>query len=129
MTYDDLLDEATAAGLRVAEEEIPYDGYICGCRIAVNSRMPTAYKKCALAEEIGHARLSVGNILDQTEIENQKQEHTARGWAYEHLIPVEHIRFAMQDGYSELWEIAEYIDISEPFLIEAIAHYKSKGLL
>jgi len=116
--------------LVVCEISMPrYDGLLLDKLVLLNTSMPTSYKKCALAEELGHYHLTVGNILDQSVIGNQKQEHKARAWAYEKAIPVENIYFAIHDGYTEAWEIAEYLDVSEPFLLEAIEYYKTQGCL
>ena len=129
MTYDDLLDIAYNSGLQVKEESIRYDGCIKGKDITINKAMPTRYKKCALAEEMAHAGRNVGDIVDQSKIENQRQEYKARALAYEKIVPVENIRFAITDGYRTYHEVAEYIDVSVEFLVEAISYYQSKGLI
>ena len=37
-------------------------------------------KASVLAEELGHYYTTVGNILDQEDAGNRKQEHKARTW-------------------------------------------------
>ena len=39
-----------------------------------------------LAEELGHHYTTVGDILDQTNVSNRKQERLARVWAYNRRI-------------------------------------------
>ena len=96
--------------------------YADGCAW-INKDMKSDRKYCILAEEIGHYETSVGNILDQEKTNNRKQELTARKWAYEKILPIENIRFAVADGYTEIWDMAEYLDVDEAFLKEALRYY------
>ncbi|MFU1797499.1 ImmA/IrrE family metallo-endopeptidase [Paenibacillus azoreducens] len=83
-------------------------------------------KKCVLAEEIGHFHKTVGNIVDQEMIENKKQEQTARRWAYEKLVPLDGIIKASKAGVSNRFELADYFDIVEDFVEDAIEYYRRK---
>lgn len=64
-----------------------------------------------------------GDILDQTDTENRKQELIARKWAYEKLIPVEAIQTAIDNGYTEIWNIAEFLEVDKAFLKDALQYY------
>lgn len=125
MLYEALLDEAYEKGLIVKEKPLQYnDGRIKGDRIAIRQSIETSAKKaCILAEEIGHYETSSGDILDQTDTGNRKQEYTARRWAYHKLVPEENIRFAIADGHTEIWDMAEYLDVDEAFLRDALKFY------
>lgn len=83
-------------------------------------------KKCILAEEIGHYLTSDGNILDQGNVENIKQEDKARGWAYFRVLDPVGFVFAYKAGCRSRHEIAEYLDVTEEFLQEAIGYFKRK---
>ena len=85
--------------------------------------MTTNKKYCILAEEIGHYETSVGDILDQGDANNRRQENVARTWAYKKILPLENILFAAQDGHKELWDMAEYLDVDEEFLRDALKYY------
>ena len=112
--YDDLYIE---------ERQMINEGlYADGC-IWINEKMPSNKKLAILAEEIGHHETSSGNILDQDDTSNRKQELTARKWAYEKVLPREAIETAFETGHTELWDIAEYLDIDEAFLREALKYY------
>lgn len=128
MNYEALLDEAYEKGLIVKEKPLKYnDGRIKGNRIAIRSSIETTSKKaCVLAEELGHYHTSSGNILDQDDIGNRKQERVARGWAYDKMVPLENIKRAYASGCSETWEIAEHLDVDEQFLKEAMQYYQEK---
>ena len=109
--------------LYIEERQMINDGlYADGC-IWINEKLPSCKKFSVLAEEIGHYKTSAGNILDQDDTANRKQERTARKWAYEKLVPIENIQFAFADGHTEIWDMAEYLDLDEEFLREALIHY------
>ena len=84
MNYEQLLTAADQEGLLVKEQPLTgHDGLIRGRRIAIRKDIETqAEKSCVLAEEIGHYRTSSGNILDQSKVENRKQEYRARLYGY-----------------------------------------------
>ncbi|MGN0733718.1 MAG: ImmA/IrrE family metallo-endopeptidase [Emergencia sp.] len=122
MTYEDLLDEALVDGLVVKEKPlVAYDGLISGERIAIRKDMTTVKKTCVLAEELGHYHTTVGNILDQSNLENQRQEFRARVWAYEKILSIEKILDAAAHGYTAPHDMAEFLDVDEEFLKEYLA--------
>ena len=96
--------------------------YADGC-IWIDRSMTNDKKYCVLAEELGHYHTSAGNILDQEDTGNRKQEYKARKWAYETILPVENILFALADGHGEIWDMAEYLEVDEAFLRDALRHY------
>ena len=128
MKYETLLNEAYEKGLVVREKPLQaHDGRIKGNRIAIRSSIETSAKKCCvLAEELEHYEVNVGDILNQNEVNNRRQERAARRRAYEKMVPLENILFAAQDGHGEIWNMAEYLEVDEGFLKEALKYY---GLL
>lgn len=115
-------------GVRVYDFDLgdgDFDGLYVDGNIALSDKMETSVRRaCVLAEELGHHYMTVGDILDQNDIGNRKQERKARAWAYEKMIPLSSIKRAIEKGYYETWEIAEYLDVDEKFLREAIKHYE-----
>lgn len=125
--YEELLNEAANCGLLVKEKPLRgYDGRIKGKRIAIKRDMPTIKKACVLSEELGHHYTSFGNILDQSKLENRKQEKRARNWAYKRMIPLDKFIEAYQAGVTSRYEFAELIGVTEDFLTESIKHYQQK---
>lgn len=119
--YEELM--ARYDNLHIEERPMKNDGlYADGC-VWINSNMPECRRYCILAEEIGHYETSVGDILDQTNTNNRRQERAARKWAYEEILPVENILFAAQDGHTEIWDMAEYLEVDEAFLKDALRYY------
>jgi len=128
LTYEVLLNAADQAGLTVKEKPLSEsDGLIKGNRIAIRKDIPTqAEKSCVLAEELGHYFTSAGNILDQTDIVNRKQEYRARLYGYNLQIGLRGIISAHTAGCRNLYEMADYLDITEEYLKEALDCYQSK---
>lgn len=128
VTYEQLLIQADNECLIVKEKPLSNnDGRIKGRRIAIRKDIPTlAEKSCVLAEELGHYYTTVGDILDQSSVENQKQELRARLWAYNNQIGLTGIVRAFQHHCHSLSEMAEYLEVSEGFLSEALRRYRSK---
>lgn len=128
MNYEELLIEADNSGLTV--KELPLrsnDGRIKGKRIAIRQDIPTlAQKADVLAEELGHYHTTAGDILNQNDISNRKQELKARLWAYDRLIGLPGIIKGHHHRCQNRYELAEYLDVTEEFLQEALDYYSSK---
>lgn len=128
-TYEELKQQACEDGIDI----IDYDfnsknikGLYCNNTIAINKAIPTqAEKSCILAEELGHHYTTVGNILDQTEVSNRKQEYRARLYGYNLKIGLIGIVHAYEAGCQNLYEMAEYLDVTEEYLREALDCYHS----
>ncbi|WP_152658264.1 ImmA/IrrE family metallo-endopeptidase [Oceanobacillus sp. CFH 90083] len=86
----------------------------------------SAKKASVLSEELGHYHTSVGNITDQTNLSNRKQELRARIWAYEKVVPLYKIVQAHQQNIKNGFEFAEYLGITEDFLSAALMRYQNK---
>lgn len=126
--YEKLLLEAESKGLVVKEKPLKYnDGRIKGNKIAIRQNINTQLEKsCVLAEELGHHYTSAGNILDQTRTENIKQELKARMWAYNKQIGLGGIIDAYKQGCRNFHEMAEYLNVTEEFLRDALEAYRLK---
>ena len=128
MTYEKLLDEAQSEGLIVKEKYIPgYGGRIYKNRIAIHNEIRTSSEKsCVLAEELGHYYTTYGDILDQSDTGNRKQELRARKWAYDRQVGLIGIIRCYEHGCQSIAEMADYLEVTEEFLHEALRHYKRK---
>lgn len=128
MCYEDLLHEANMMGLSVKEIDFESDakGLCKGKKIGIRKSMSEAEKACVLAEEIGHHYTSVGNILDQDAVGNRKQEVIARKWAVDKMLHVEDLFRAADAACRTFFEIAEYLEVTEDFLLEALEVFKKR---
>lgn len=128
MTYEELLKETDSMGLIVKEKPLQSgDGRIFNNKIAIRKDIPTQVEKaCVLAEELGHYFTTYGNILDQSSVANQKQEYRARLYGYNLKIGLSGIIRAYENGCRTLYEMAEYLDVTEEYLQSAIDCYRSR---
>ena len=128
MTYEDLLKKADSENIIVREKNIPgYGGRIYKNRIAIHKGIETSKEKsCVLAEELGHYYTTSGNILDQSDTMNRKQELKARFTGYNIKIGLIGIVSAYESGCRNLYETAEYLDVTEEYLQDALECYASK---
>lgn len=126
--YEALLAESDRAGLIVKEKPLKYNnGRIKGNKIAIREGINTsAEKACVLAEELGHHHTTAGRILDQSVAGNRKQERQARVWAYDRLIGLPDIIKAYERRCNSPADMAEYLDVTEEFLLDALDFYREK---
>lgn len=126
--YELLINKAYNKGLVIKEKSLHgSDGRINGNRIAIRKDIETQTEKsCVLAEELGHYYTSSGDILNQSKDSNRKQEFKARFYGYNLKIGLMGIVRAYQAGCRNLYEMAEYLDVTEDYLKEAIKCYRSK---
>lgn len=127
--YEELLQEADDEDIEVIEftfhgnNKGMYSDGIIAIRKDIET---TTERKCTLCEELEHHYTSVGNILDLRLIQNRKQERIARNRSYERLIPLKSIIKASYECCTNLYELAEYLDVTEGFLKESLEYYQSK---
>ena len=127
MNYEDLLIEYDTEDIVIKEKPLQSsNGRIYNNRIAIRHDMSTVDKTCTLAEELGHYYTTTGDIIDQTDIMSRKQEHRARMWAYSKLLPLQFFVLAFKHGCRSIHETAEFLEVSEEFLIDCINAYHSK---
>lgn len=127
-SYEILLSEASENGLIVKEKPLKYNnGRIKGSRVAIRQDLSTSVEKaCVLAEELGHHYTTYGNILDQSDTSNRKQELRARAWAYNKQIGLLGLIRSYEHGCRNQFEIAEYLEVTEEVLEECLIFYRNK---
>lgn len=131
--YENLLTEAEKTGVDVIELDLGTRKK-CGKYLSnkkeniavINAKLEDVEKYEVLAEELGHHHTSFGNIVNQSNISNIKQEKLARKWGYEKLVGIVSLINAFENGIRTKHAIAEHLNITEQFLNEAIQHYKEK---
>ncbi|CDC93671.1 putative uncharacterized protein [Roseburia sp. CAG:380] len=127
MNYDELILECEKENILVAEMPMEcYDGRIIGNFVLINTNMNQTQKACVLAEELGHYHTTVGDILDQTDVSNRKQERTARLWAYNKQIGLSGLVHCFEARCQNIHEMADHLDVTEAFLQDALECYRQK---
>lgn len=129
--YEELLETALHENITVYENydlsDTRLKGLYCDGVVALDENIATQTEKgCILAEELGHHYTSSGNILDQTDIGNQKQELRARLWAYNKKIGLQGILNAYKARRTSPEEMAEFLEVTPEFLQDALECYRQK---
>ncbi len=101
-------------------------GFYINGKIYINSNLSETRKAEVLYEELAHHKLTYGNILDQSKDINRKFENYARRHGYEAALPIRIIVEAHHYGVSNLYELAQYVQLSEEHVLEILKHYKNK---
>ncbi|MCT1482636.1 ImmA/IrrE family metallo-endopeptidase [Staphylococcus hominis] len=125
--YEDMLIENDY--IEVIEcDKLPNDlyGLWLGDMILINRNLPITSKLETLAEELAHNELTYGNIVDQSNFNHRKFEGYARRLAYEKLVPLKDIIKAFLQGIHNLYELANFFEVTESFVLQSITHYKQK---
>lgn len=129
--YEELLHHAHKEHVQVLED-YPFcspdlKGLYCDETIALSKSLrTTAEKACILAEELGHHHTSCGNILEQKNVGNRKQEYKARLWAYNKQVGLLGIVRAYERGCQNQHEAAEYLGVTDKFFQDALDCYRKK---
>lgn len=129
-TFEHLEDEACKDGIEIIHREFKSNrikGLYCDGTVALNSQIETSKERaCILAEELGHHHTSVGVIVDLSDAQNRKQERQARIWAYNKQIGLRGLIRAYEHGCKNRYEVAEFLEVTEEFLEDAIKCYREK---
>ncbi len=130
-TYEELQDEACKDGIEIIDNHSfkseRISGLYCNNTIALSKNLKnSAEKACVLAEELGHHYTAVGDIIDQSSAENRKQEMRGRILAYNKLVGLRGIVDAYLHHCQNLSDTAEYLEVTEEFLVNSITYYKTK---
>lgn len=103
-----------------------YSGFYKDGIILIDKDLSETRKAEVLYEELAHHKLTYGNILDQSKWINRKFENYARRHGYEAALPLRIIVEAHHYGVSSLYELAQYVQLSEEHVLEILKHYKQK---
>ena len=126
---DQIRLEAYSLGVDVADwdfKDTRIKGLYCDGTIALNSKLTNKEQAAVLAEELGHHLTAAGNILDQSVSANRKQELRGRIWAYNRLVGLTGILRAYKVGCRNRYEMAEFLDVPEDTLQEALNYYHAR---
>lgn len=83
---------------------------------------------CCLAHETGHCMTNSFYNRYSTLDLCQRHENRADKWAIRKLISKDDLREAVSKGYTTVWELAEYFNVTEPFMKKVICLYENGNL-
>ncbi len=114
-----------------ATPSLSYKDSTGDCFVALDPmQMDTRADECVrLAHEVGHCMKNAFYIQHSPVDDRRKCEYRADKWAVMTVLPPELLSEAFSDGRTELWEVAEWLDLPETFVEKAIHIYSRQGLL
>ena len=120
-SYERMVNRTERLGFNVYELPLKNaDGIVIGNNIAINKALDEHKKRCVLAEELSHGLTNIGNITDQENTSNRKQEARARRRCYQWLVSPSKLLRAYTAGARTFEEFAEYLNVTEEFLQESL---------
>ena len=86
-------------------------------------------EKLKLAHELGHCMTgSFYNVYSPCDVRD-RHEYRADKWASHKLIDPDKLHQAVEEGYTEPWELAEQFGVTEDFIRRAVYIYQCEGLI
>lgn len=96
-----------------------------GTHIFLSRSLCGVQEKESLAHELGHCEYGgFYNRYSKYDI-RAKAERRADKWAFSKLVPYGQLMEAVHQGFTEVWELAGYFDVSCEFMSRAIEYYKT----
>ena len=97
--------------------------------IGLDSSLFGINEKIHLAHEVGHCVTgSMYNLY--APLDNRaKHELRADRWAIKKLVPFNDLRTAIKKGIRECWELAEFFNVTDEFMNNALKFYFNQGVL
>lgn len=101
-----------------------FKGFYDNGVILIDKHLPHHHRLEILAEEIAHHKLTYGDITDQSKFNNRKFEGYARRHAMEQIISLDGIINAFNSSCHNLYEMANFFEVSEGFVQQCIINLK-----
>lgn len=101
-------------------------GYYSDGVILLENKLNNKVKLETFAEELAHHKITYGDITDQEILMNKKYEIKARRYGYELIISLDGIISAYLHGVHNLYEMAEFFEVTEKYIKYTLRHYKAK---
>lgn len=127
---EQLESEACKDGIEIIDytfENPNIKGLYCDGVVGISNNLENStQKRCVLAEEMGHHKTSHGDIIDLHSTTNTQQELKARLWGYNKIIGLDGLIKAFENHCQNIYETAEFLDVTPEYLLEALKTYQSK---
>lgn len=96
--------------------------------VALDKKLSGAAERVCLAHELGHCEtFSFYNIYSPLDIRG-KHERRADRWAIKKLIPRAQYQHALQQGYDNIFSLAEYFGVTADFMKKAAELYSNDNI-
>lgn len=86
----------------------------------------TRLLKGVCCHELGHAATGALHKIASPYELVERSEYRANRWAAEHFLTQEDFRDAFAEGYRELWQLAEFFDLPEEDVKNALTYWSER---
>ena len=86
----------------------------------------TRLLKGICCHELGHVATGALHKIDSPYELVERSEYRAKRWSAQHFLDVQAFRDAFSDGCRELWELAEYFDLPEDVVSDALTYWRDR---
>lgn len=126
---------AERKGIQVLDFPLPQsasmsidNGDLCYIGIDRTQIQTEADERTRLAHELGHC--VTGSFYSRyTAVDcRQRHENRADKWAIRRLISAADLDAAVANGYTELWDLADFFGVTEDFIKKAVCFYTHGNL-
>lgn len=121
---------AKSSDIPIIMLDIPENGSMClqteqRCYIGMDHSVldSEASRRVHLGHELGHCKTGAFYNIYAARDVRQKHENRADKWAIKKLVPKDELDKAIDAGYTEIWSLAEYFDVTEDFMKKAVCWY------
>mgnify|MGYP006973121726 CR=1 FL=1 len=138
---NDLYQWLIEQGVLIFERQLPFTQDNChaltihlnvqntwGIFVDKDRLITAAAEKSAVLHESGHyatgATHSISSPIDLVE----KHEYSADKWAIQRAFSAEELDLAVAEGYTTLWDLADYFGVTEDFMRKAVCWYTHGNL-
>lgn len=123
----ELFQTAEALGVEVFTGNIPetvsmsVPGAIC---MDVSLAYGGAVERVHFTHELGHNARGAFYTRSDPLCIRHRCENKADKWAIKKLVPEDELKKAVTRGYTEPWQLAEYFDVTNDFMVKAMWYYQ-----
>lgn len=87
-----------------------------------------AVERVHFAHELGHNARAAFYTRSDPPCIRHRCERKADKWAIKKLVPEDELKKAVARGYTESWQLAEYFDVTNDFMVKAMWYYQHGNL-
>lgn len=131
MELQDLYDLAREQNIEVIQYPMSKNGSMSvmsqsgSCYIGMDRRIQdgSVEERVHLSHELGHCMTGSFYNVYATLDNRQKHENKADKWAIQALVPKDELDVAVANGYTEIWDLAEFFGVTYEFMQKAVCYY------
>lgn len=130
MQTQELYQIAKDSDIPIILLDIPENGSMClqtekRCYIGMDYGVlpDEANRRVHLGHELGHCETGAFYNRWAARDVRQKHENRADKWAIKKLVPGDELDEAVSNGYTDLWSLADYFNVTVDFMKKAVCFY------